>query len=109
MPNVFERHAQGVEAVQNYHGDNCPTFTWAGETYKLLPGSAIRRSKMGTGGFQLDCDLQFCALAAQFGENVPSDGAVIQYADTEWRIAEVHHFPGGQLLRFTCNHRHQGV
>ncbi len=109
MPDIFQRHADGVAAVQEYLGPSCPVFTWAGTDYRLSPSSAVRGNNMGLGGNELIADLSFVVLAAQLPNPGPKVDQTITYLGNSYRIRDIDTLPGGQLLRFKCDDANQGL
>jgi hypothetical protein len=107
MPNVFEIHAAGVLAMQNYLGDHCPVFSFSGSEYKCNPGGAAKRKPLGAGGFSIDCDLELICHVDQF-ESTAEEARdlllkkTISFEAESYRVDGVVIFPGGKLVKLEC-------
>ena len=109
MTDIYQLHAEGIKQVQDYLGDACLTFAWAGGTWQMLPDSMRRRKDLGMGGYTLDADLVFTSLLAQFNGTVPALKNVITYAGARYRIDSIVSSPGAYQSEFHCNDVAAGV
>jgi hypothetical protein len=117
--NDFATHASAMQAVQNRLGDDCPTITWNGVAYKLIPGSAVRRMDLGPGGFRLNADFMADALASTFadGQTITNSATLkaamlqtpIGYLGDDYKVEAVHISPGGLQVRIEANSLTQGA
>lgn len=107
MPDVYAKHLASVKAVQAYLGPKCPVFTWAGNTYQMLPGSVMQRKDLGVGGFKLSSDLRFLVCSDAFPNPPPQLKQMLTYLGINFRIDSIRTLPGGILQEFECNDPNQ--
>lgn len=107
--NVFAKHAESLKSVQRYHGAACPQFTWNDTNYPILPGSLRTNKSLGPGGFRLQADLRFVAVAADLPDPGPALGHTIIYNGKVLRIDVVQPLAGATLVMFECNDAAQGA
>ena len=109
----FSKHAQGIAAFQAYLGAACPVITWGvagqAQTIKVLPGSVVRRKDLGPGGFKLEADLQFTALAADVQDAGPTLKSLIQYDGETYEVQAIHKLSGDTVWRYQCDAADEGA
>ena len=109
MTDIFQLHAEGIQQVQDYIGDACPSFAWNGGTWLIMPDSVTRSKGLNQGGYTLDADLVFTALMAQFNGSPPTIKNVITYDGARYRIDSIVSSPGAYQSEFHCNDVAAGV
>lgn len=114
MPDYFKIHARGIQSLQTVLADACPSFIWAGQTWKALPGGARKSLDQSLGGFSLDSDLSITCLVAQFGRTADAQrelmlNKLLTYLGKQYRIRDVIVAAGAQQLRLLCVDAQQGV
>lgn len=115
--NVYQIHADSIAAVQSYLGDDCPSVSWDGEDWPVIPGSAGRRKDLVAGGFDLNADLRFNALTCNFPGDAEEATDIeklivqkdIEYLGDKYRIIRVSILPGGFQLEIEANSSTQGA
>lgn len=104
--NIYQKHADGLRALQNQQGDTCPVFTpqWAtlGDI-KILPGGVRTKKDNSAGGLSLDSDLQLTCLLADFGASPPSSRQVFTYLGGSYRIMSVTTAPNAIQVRINAD------
>lgn len=109
--NDYAYHAQGLGYLQTRLADSCPVVTWGNEDYIAIPSTAIRRGDLSQGGIQLNADLKFEALVAQFlTDTIKNAGDLrtamlltrISYLGDTYKIDSVHIRPGGFQVGVEC-------
>lgn len=114
--NHFEAHADCESQHEAELAEACPVFGWNGRNdWKILPGSAMRRKDLAPGGFQLNADLRFTCLVAQFGlsatdqsDKMLQNGAVTYLGDL-YKVEAVFIAPGGLQMHVECNSLNQSA
>jgi hypothetical protein len=106
--NPFQIHANGINDLIVEMGTDCPTFTKNNIVYQIIPGSAVRRKDLVIGGFQIDADLAFTALLAQFNLTASAfKDAFLQnpitYLGDKYKIDSVTILPGGLQVHVLAN------
>lgn len=112
--NLYQAHADTQAQHEAELGESCPTFNWDESDWKILPGSAIRRGDLTPGGFQLNADLGFTALVAQFGTTAQAQSDAMlntrmTYLGQGYTVKAVFIAPGGLQLHVECNSDVQGL
>lgn len=116
--NPYAIHAGSIQSLIDEMGDDCPAFTWGGNDYSILPGTAKTRKDLTVGGFSLDFDLQFVALVSPFvagaitGATTLRDAMLeteMQYLSDNYKIVSVDIVAGGQQVRIGANSLSQGA
>lgn len=120
--NDYATHARAFGTVQDRMGDDCPVISWADQDFKVIPGSAIRRKDLNSGGFALNADFVFEVLVSAFLNQtfVAMNGSTstittardlksallqkpIGYLGDTYKADSVEILPGGFQLSVECN------
>ncbi len=116
--NYYAKHARSLDSMQTRMGDSCPEFEWDDQTWKIIPGTAIRRADLSEGGIQLNADLRFEALVAQFLDDEIQNvtdleeafrNTPIGYLGQNYKVKSVGVRPGGLSVVVECNGADQGA
>lgn len=117
--NDYATHANAFLTLQKRLGNDCPRFSWNDSDWPIIPGSATRRKDLASGGFQLNADLIFEVLVAQFLDPVAIPDATalkdallarpINYLGDDYKIDSIEIAPGGLLLTAHANSLHQNT
>lgn len=117
MKNPFEDHADGLGELEAELGAECPTFTWAGKDWTVLPGGAMRRKPIDAGGFTVESDLQLTVRVWQFLSLYQSAEALreqllntdFEYGGHRYTVETVTVAPGGHQIQIGANDGEQGA
>ena len=127
--NLYAAHARALGKFQAKQGDSCSTFLWNGgnpilfdgtdSSWIISPNTAKTGDKLDTGGFRLEYDLRFSALAAQFYAQFPQPtppspttpdqlkaamfDTPMGYLGALYKITKVEIAPGGLVLTIDAN------
>lgn len=105
----FQYHAEVMARHQSHLGDACPSFTWDGRPYNIIPGTAVRRQDLDRGGYALSSDLQLHVLASAFSDSPPSLKEIISYLGNDYRLDEIQPLPGNLVWKLVLNDATAGV
>ena len=103
----YERHAAALKSVQTRLGPS--VVTWDGDDLPIVPGTATRRKDLGAGGFSLNADMRFEALASCWGyddaSNLKTDmlQTVVVYLGDNYKVESVGIRPGALQIVVECN------
>jgi hypothetical protein len=114
--NEYFYHAKALQWLQMSLGAGCPSITWNGQSYPLIPSSAIRRKDLDVGGFQLNADFRFNALVSTFGVNYSAQtlkDAMLQktiiYLGDTYKVDSITLLPGGYQITADCSSINQNA
>lgn len=115
--NPYAVHAAALQRQEAFLAGDCPQFTWNGQTWNMLPGSARTNQPLSSGGFSMDYDLKFdvtlstflaVAASAQLLKNLMLNTIMVYLGDT-YKIETVNIHPGGLSLSIQANAYAQGA
>ena len=112
--NHFSDHAAGLAELQSELGDDCPVFTFAGQSIKCLAGGAKRSKEIEDGGFGMDADLTLTAMVADVRSTPEALVAAllksqITYLSKLYRVESVTVAPGGVQFSLAATDLNKGV
>jgi len=110
--NDYKAHGARIRMMQARLGKDCPMVSWNDKEWRVIPGSALRKSELGAGGYSLDADFVFEALVETFvGTEGITDAKSLKdallrtpigYLDDEYQVATVRIRPGGFQVMMEC-------
>lgn len=116
--NDFASHARRMAQVQSRLADDCPSITWNGESYLLIPGSVRREQDLVSGGFTNRATLSCEALVSTFISDTIEDATALEtamlrtpigYLGKVYQVEAVHISPGGLQARIEATALEQGA
>lgn len=113
--DAFTEHADGLWELQNEQGGACPTFTWKGQTIRVLPGGAQRSNELEAGGLAVDADLSLTCLASSFSYDTTEEivaalgKSQLTYQGNLYRVESVTVAPGAKQLTIKATDLNKGA
>ena len=113
--NPYAIHAADLDSLKSEMGDDCPSFTWNGATWTILPGSVTNNKPLRAGGFSNMVDLTFTTSINQF---VGKDAATLkntmlnttfQYLGEPYKFQRITILSGATILKCEANSLNQNA
>jgi hypothetical protein len=114
--NYYAKHAASQAALQRRLGEDCPGISWNDKDWAIVPRSAKLRRDLAPGGFQLNGDLKFDVLVAQFLSSTITDAVALKdrmlnteigYLGEKFKAVQMDVLPGGLMVTVECNSLNQ--
>lgn len=116
--NPYSVIASDLIKLQTEQGDACPTFTWNGKVWLMLPGSAENNYPLRSGGMSFVFDLKFTIVVSQFLSAKILDAPALvkvmantefQYLGQDWKFVKGNILTGATMIDMMANSKNQNA